>query len=74
MDECFNTSLLRKRTPIAKPDAEKIASISPKLIIDDNEDADIAIIVSMLLETTPILAPLATAILNPISAIMIPIT
>ena len=43
IDECFKTSLLRKRTPIAKPNAERIASISPKLIIDNNDVVFIAV-------------------------------
>ncbi len=34
IDECFDTSFVRKRTPNANPNAESIASISPKVILN----------------------------------------
>ena len=37
IDECIETSLVKKRTPIANPRAERIASISPKVIIIDED-------------------------------------
>jgi hypothetical protein len=65
--------LLRKRTPIAKPNAERIASISPKLIIDNNEDTDVKVVFMVLLLPTTISTSLAKAIKNPTSPILIPI-
>lgn len=74
MDEYFKISLLRNRTPIAKPSAERIASISPKLIIDNNEDAVVVVVFNVLiLPTTLILRLLAIAKMNPINPIMMPI-
>ena len=70
IDECRETSLVKKRTPIANPKAEKIASISPKVI---NVDGDV-ITVPILLSSRTSPASLAIAIKNPINARTIPIT
>lgn len=40
MGECLETSLVRKRTPNANPNAESIASRSPKVIINCDEDVE----------------------------------
>jgi hypothetical protein len=34
IDECLDTSFVRKRTPNANPNAEKMASKSPKVILN----------------------------------------
>src|SRR5438093_6501729 len=74
IEEYFKINLLRKRTAIAKPNAERIASISPKLIIDNNEDTDVKVVfTALLLLTTTISTSLAKAIKNPMSPILIPI-
>jgi hypothetical protein len=73
IEEYFKINLLRKRTAIAKPNAERIASISPKLIIDNNEDTDVEVVFTALLLLTTISTSLAKAIKNPMSPILIPI-
>ncbi len=40
IDECFDTSFVRKRTPNANPNAESIASISPKVILNVSGKVD----------------------------------
>lgn len=72
IDEYLKTSLLRKRTPTANPNAESIASISPKVIIADNKN-DGGSCYCLNIVRLPILASLATAINNPTSAKLIPI-
>lgn len=69
MDEYSKTSLLINMTPIAKPKAERTASMSPKLNMVD-----------MVVGNAPatesargIFAPLATAIKNPPKAMMVPV-
>ncbi len=77
--ECFKISLLRNRTARAKPSAERIASISPKLIIDSNED-DVGVVtmavailnISTLLATL-ISRSLTKAKMNPMDPKKIPI-
>lgn len=69
MDEYKETSFVKNRTPIANPRAERIASISPKVIMIDG----IVTIVCMLVPSRTF-ASLATAIKNPINARIIPIT
>jgi len=73
IEEYFKINLLRKMTPIAKPNAERIASISPKLIIDNNEDTDVKVVFTALLLLITISTSLAKAIKNPKSPILIPI-
>jgi hypothetical protein len=73
IEEYFKINLLRKRTPIAKPNAERIASISPKLITDNNEDTDVKVVFTALLLLITISISLAKAIKNPMSPIPIPI-
>jgi hypothetical protein len=63
IDECFETSLVKKRTPNANPKAEIKASISPKVMIGSDE-----VFTSLSIMFTS----LKTAIKNPVIAIMTP--
>jgi hypothetical protein len=77
--ECFKISLLKNRTARAKPSAERIASISPKLIIDSNE-VDVGVVtmavvllnISTLLATLLISRSLTKAKMNPMNPKKIP--
>src|SRR5919205_784929 len=63
-DECLIVSLVRKMTPPAKPKAERIASISPKLIIITDDFATVAetaVILVSVLSGTAKLVSLTTA-------------
>lgn len=74
--ECFKTNLLRNRTPIAKPSAERIASMSPNLIIDNSEGnivVDGVIFDVLILSTTLMVRSLAKAKTSPINPKLIPI-
>ena len=48
MDECFETSLVKKRTPSANPKAETIASISPKVMIGSDGLSTVSILFTSL--------------------------
>lgn len=79
IEECFKISLLRNRTARAKPSAERIASTSPKLIIDSNEGdvgvvtMDVVILnIPTLLATLLISRSLTRAKMNPMNPKKIP--
>lgn len=40
IDECLDTSFVRKRTPNANPNAESMASISPMVILNVSGNVD----------------------------------
>lgn len=71
IDECRETSLVRKRTPIPNPNADSIASISPKVISVDGRGDVMAVC-----RPFKILLPISLnmEIKNPINARTIPIT
>ena len=77
--ECFKISLLRNRTARAKPSAEMIASISPKLIIESNEDSfGVVTMAVAILNISTLLATLTSksltiAKMNPMEPKKIPI-
>ena len=74
--ECFKISLLRNRTARAKPSAERIASMSPNLIIDNSEGnivVDGVIFDVLILSTTLMVRSLANAKASPINPKLMPI-
>ena len=79
MGECLEISLLRNRTARAKPRPERIASISPKLIIDADEgNVGLIMVVVIILNISTLLAilklrSLVKAKTNPINPKHIPI-
>lgn len=74
IDECLRTSFVRKRTPNANPNAESIASISPKviIIIGDEDDVNSIPLQPTLSSASLILESLIRAKMNPNNAIAIP--
>lgn len=71
IDECSETSLVRKRTPIPNPNADSIASISPKVISVDGS-GDVMTVCMPFNVCVPI--SLNMEIKNPINARTIPVT
>jgi hypothetical protein len=76
MDECLETSLVRKRTPNANPNAESIASRSPKVMIngdeDDDDDENSISFQPIFSPSTLVVESLITAKMNPNNATAIP--
>jgi hypothetical protein len=71
IEECSETSLVRKRTPIPNPNAERMASISPKVISVDGSGGVITV---CMLSKTSMPISLTIEIKNPINARTIPVT
>lgn len=71
IDECSETSLVRKRTPIPNPNADSIASISPTVISVDGS-GDVMTVCMPFNVCVPI--SLNMEIKNPINARTIPVT
>jgi hypothetical protein len=79
MGECFKISLPKNRTARAKPSADRMASTSPKLIIDSNGDDVGVVTMAVAVSNMPTLLAtmasrsLANAKMNPMNPKKMPI-